>query len=91
MVSKTGDTFEFSDTFDNALFRFWENPGISWTTGQKVQVRVIYNDLPSVPRNVGVTRGDDPGHPELGRPQLMGLWDGRTLRNSMEAPQQFHL
>ena len=54
------DTFDFNDAHNHILVRSWKDAkGISWTAGQKVQVSVIYNDLPSVPRNVGVTRGDD--------------------------------
>ena len=31
----------------------WNNPGLSWTSGQQVQARLFYNDdPPSVPRNV---------------------------------------
>ena len=53
------DAFEFNDEFDLATHQSWNNPGISWTAGQKVQVSVFYNDLPSAPRNFRATRGDD--------------------------------
>ena len=37
----------------------WRNPGISWTGGQKVQVRLYSNVPPSVPRNVLGFIGDN--------------------------------
>ena len=37
----------------------WSNPGISWTSGQQVQVSLVIFDPPSVPRNVRGRAGEN--------------------------------
>ena len=53
------DAFEFRDETDTSNALQWQNPGLSWTGGQKVQARLFYNDQPSVPRNVRGFIGDN--------------------------------